>query len=281
MKEYITSPDKFKKMKEKIKEGSYQNLHVLSDFDRTLTYGTTAEGEKRPSLISVLRNGDYLDQDYAEKAHALFDKYHPIEMDPDLSHEKKKRAMQEWWETHNELLIEKGLSKNHFRDIIEEGGIEFREGVPEFLDFLNKKQIPLVIMSASGAGEAVPMFFEEEEKKYSNIYFIVNRFNWDSHGRAISHKEPIIHSLNKDETVLEEFPEIYEKVKDRKDVILSGDTLSDVDMIEGFDFSQLLKIGFLCYKIEKNREGYKQAFDVVLEGDGDFKFINGQLFEIN
>lgn len=278
MKKYITNEDELESIRKKIQEGKYENLHVLSDFDRTLTYGTDTEGNKRPSLISVLRNGDYLGKDYAEKAHGLFDKYHPKEVDPELSRRKKKKAMQEWWETHNELLIEKGLSKKHLREIIEEGGIEFRKGVPRFLEFLHRHKIPLVIISASGVGSAVPMFFERKGVNYPNIYFVVNRFEWNERGIADGHEQPIIHSLNKDETVLKEMPDIYDDVKDRKNVILLGDKVEDIDMIRGFDYSELLTIGFLGYNIEERRENFKKEFDLVLEGDDeDFTFINEKL----
>jgi hypothetical protein len=39
---------------------------------------------------------------------------------------------------------------------------------------------------------------------------------------AIAAREPIIHSFNKDETVVKNFP-IYEEIKDRKNILLLGD----------------------------------------------------------
>lgn len=277
----ITNQKKLNLFQSKIRKGEFDNLHLLADFDRTLTYGTTSEGEKSPSLIALLRNGGYLDEDYAKKAHALFDKYHPVEVDPDVSRQEKKEAMRKWWESHDRLLIEKGLSKQDFKDIIKESGVKFRKGVPDFLAFLNEHDIPVVIISASGTGEAVPMFFEKREVDFANIHFVVNRFEWDEKGVAVDYKKPVIHSMNKDETVLEEFPEIYKKVRKRREVILLGDSLGDIDMVEGFDYSQLLKIGFLCYNVEENREQYRKNFDVVLEGDGDFGFISDKLFGLD
>ncbi|MEF8847201.1 MAG: hypothetical protein V5A57_02140 [Candidatus Paceibacterota bacterium] len=277
MSKHITNKSKFKETVKGFQENKGE-YHILSDFDRTLTYGTDEDGSKRPSLISVLRNGDYLDEDYAERAHGLFDKFHPIEEDPEVSTKRKKEAMQEWWSTHNQLLIEKGLSKQDLKDITEEGGVRFRKGVPEFLQFLHENNIPLVIISAGGAGEAIPMFFEEKDLNYPNIHFVVNRFEWNEEGKATNHKGPIIHSLNKDETVLEEYPEIYDKIKKRRKVILFGDKVEDIDMIKGFDYNRLLTVGFLCYRIEERKEGFKKKFDLVLEGDDeDFTFINEKL----
>ncbi len=273
MKVIISNSEKFEKLKDQIKKTSYQNLHILSDFDRTLTYGAI-NGAKIPSIISILRDGNHLAAGYAEKAHELFNKYHHIELDPNVSLSEKKRAMQEWWETHNKLLIESGLSKSDLEDIVENGHVKFREGVSKFLDFLYKNNIPLIIFSASGCGDAIQLFFRKIRKDYLNIFYVTNKFNWDDNEKAVSTKGPIIHCMNKDETVLKKIPEIYKLIKNRKNVILLGDSLGDLGMIKGFDYSNLLKIGFLNFDYSKSIRDYKKNFDIVLEGNEDFNFIN-------
>jgi 5'-nucleotidase len=256
-----------------LKRGGLNNLHVLSDFDRTLTYGAIG-GIKTPSIISMLRDGKHLTDEYAAAAHALFEKYHPIEVDPSISLAEKKVAMAEWWRAHNELLVQSGLTKTDLEDIVANGHVRFRAGVPEFLDFLHENEIPLVIISASGCGDVVRMMFQSIGKDYPNIHFVTNQFECDAAGRVLAAKEPVIHSMNKDETVLAELPEVFAAIKDRKNVILLGDSLGDLGMIEGFDFESLLKIGFLNFDFDAQREIFKQNFDVVLEGDGDFEFVN-------
>jgi len=275
----IPNPKNLEQLKSKIKRGGYQNLHILSDFDRTLTYGAI-NGVKTPSIISMLRDGKHLTEDYAIKAHALFDEYHPIEINPKTPKEKKKKAMQEWWETHNRLLIESGLSKLDLKDIVKNGHVKFREGVPEFLDFLHKHNIPLVILSASGCGDAIQLFFQKIGKDYPNIFYVTNKFNWDKNGRAVSTKEPIIHCMNKDETVLKKIPKVYKSTKNRKNVILLGDSISDLGMIEGFNYLNLLRIGFLNFDYDKSKEDYAKKFDVILEGDGDFNFVNTLIWDL-
>jgi len=272
MKTIISNPKNLEKLKSQIKAKGYQNLHILSDFDRTLTYGEI-EGIKTPSIISMLRDGNHLSDDYAKKAHALFDKYHSIEIDPSIPLEEKKKAMQEWWETHNKLLLKSELSKSDLEDIVKNGHVRFREGVPEFLDFLYQQNIPLIILSASGCGDAVQMFFKNIGKDYSNISYVTNQFNWDKNGKAISSKKLLIHCMNKDETILKEIPKIYFNIRNRKNVILLGDSIGDLGMIEGFKYENLLKIGFLNFDYNKLREEYKNNFDIVLEGDGDFNQV--------
>ena len=273
MKIIILNPENLEKIKFQIKQGSYQNLHILSDFDGTLTYGKI-NGVKTPSIISLLRDGNHLTKDYAKKAQAFFNKYHPIEIDPTVSLKEKKKIMQEWWETHNKLLIESGLVKSDLEDIVKNGHMRFRKGVQKFLDFLYQHNIPLVILSASGCGEAIQMFFQKVGKDYPNIFYLTNKFNWDKNGKAISVKMPIIHSVNKDETLLKEIPEIYSVIKNRKNVILLGNNINDLGMIEGFKYKNLLKIGFLNFSNNELRDEYKKNFDVVLEGDTDFNYVN-------
>jgi hypothetical protein len=41
-------------------------------------------------------------------------------------------------------------------------------------------------------------------------------------------------------------------------------------MVTGFDFSHLLKIGFLNPGSEHMLEQYNKAYDIVIENDGDF-----------
>jgi len=206
--------------------------------------------------------------------HELFNEYHAVEINPNISLSEKKRAMQEWWESHNKLLIKSGLSKLDLKDIVKNSYVKFREGVPEFLDFLYKNDIPLVVLSASGCGDAIQLFFQKIGKDYLNIFYVTNKFNWDDNGKAVSTKGPIIHCMNKDEAVLEKIPKVYKSVRNRKNVILLGDSFGDLGMIEGFDYSNLLKVGFLNFDYNKLRKDYKKNFDIILEGDGDFNFIN-------
>jgi 5'-nucleotidase len=63
----------------------------------------------------------------------------------------------------------------------------------------------------------------------------------DEDGKAIAIKEPIIHSFNKGETVVKDSP-IYEEIKERKNILLLGDSLGDVRMADGFDYENILKI---------------------------------------
>lgn len=238
------------------------------------------DGKSVPSLISILRDGGYLTPDYAEKAHALFEKYHPIEVDQNVPFEEKKVAMDKWWRTHFKLLIDSGFEKSDLEKAVASGTVKLREGFAEFADLLDARGIPLVIMSSSGLGtESIALYLKQAGKLSDNVHIICNEYEWDGEGRAVGVREPIIHALNKYETAIKDFP-AFDEVKDRKNVILLGDGLYDVGMVQGFEYDNMIAVGFLNDKVEENKERYQKTFDVVLTGDASMEFVNKLLEEV-
>jgi len=120
---------------------------------------------------------------------------------------------------------------------------------------------------------------EKSGKFYDNVHIISNSFEWDANGNAVAIKQPIIHTLNKYETAIQDFP-VFNIIKERKNVLLMGDSLDDVGMVEGFDCDNLIKIGFLNENIDENLEQYKSNYDVVVLNDGPLDFVNKLLKEI-
>lgn len=275
----ISNPTKLEDLKKSISEDRTEKLYVLADFDRTLT-NSFVDGEKVPSLISILRDGNYLTSDYVQKAHDLYNKYYPIEIDPNIPIKEKKKAMNEWWTTHFDLLIKSGLDKKDIEDVVRSKKIKFRNGFSDFINILKENNIPLIIMSSCGLGSnAISMCLKQEGELYDNIHIISNLCEWDENGQAISFKKPIIHVMNKDETVIQNFP-AFEIIKNRKNVLLLGDSLGDIGMVEGLDYNHLIKIGFLDENVEKNLESFKANYDVLILNDSSMDYINELLREI-
>lgn len=275
----ISNSEELEKLKKIISEGGAIKLHILADFDRTLTTAFV-EGKSVPSLISILRDGNYLTPEYAKKANDLYNKYHSIEINPKVPYEEKKKMMHEWWTTHVDLLIRSGFNKKDLERIVEAGKVKFREGFEDFIDSLHLHQIPLVIISSSGiGGDAISMYLKREGKLYDNIYIISNLYKWDENGNAISVKQPIIHVMNKDETTIRDYP-FFDVIKDRKNVLLLGDSLGDIGMVKGFEYDNLIKIGFLNENVEDNLELYKRNYDVIILNDSPLKYVNSLLREL-
>mgnify|MGYP001560227738 FL=1 len=263
-----------------IKTECSKKLHVLADFDRTLTRAYV-DGEKTPSLISELRRRGYISPEYTAKAQALADNYHPIEIDPEIPSGKKKKSMHEWWTKHFDLLIKSGFNKKHLEAVINSGKVRFREGALQFLDLLHYNisgRIPIVIISSSGLGDdSIKLFLEKHHRNYTSIQIVSNKYEWDKDGNAVRVREPIIHCMNKDESVLNEsiwYKSLRDDLKSRRNVLLLGDNVGDIGMINGFNYKNLIKVGFLNENVEPNLQKYKENFDIVILNDGSMRYVN-------
>ena len=276
----ITNKEKFSKIRENIKKDGLSNLSIFADFDRTLTYGTV-KGKKTPSMIAVLRqDNNYLGEDYSKKAALMAEKYHPIEFDSSIKEEDKRKEMVRWWQEHLSLLIEKKLKKEHLQRIVNERSVSFREDVDGVFNFLRENDVPLVIISASGLGkDPIAMMIEKEIGVFPNVSIISNSFDYDKEGTVIGYSNFIVHTMNKDEVLVKE-KSIYEKVKDRKNVILLGDSFDDIKMAENIKYKNLLKICFLNEYTMDKIEDYKKIYDVLVLNDSSMNFVKELLADI-
>jgi len=274
----ISNEKEFKEKKNRFLREGKEKIHVLADFDRTITYGLDSEDKRTATVISQLRSSPkYLGKDYMQGANELFDIYHPIEIST-IPLEEKQKKMYEWWKKHFDLISKVGLTKELIKRVVRERPLRFRKGAREFLSFLNENNIPLIFMSAT-SGDMLIEYLKQSNLLFSNVYVISNLYEFDSGGKALKVKEPIVHTFNKTEFSLVGHS-VYDKIKSRKNVLLLGDSLGDAGMIEGFDYDNLIKIGFLNENVDERLKLFKEHFDVVLTGDQDFSFINSLIQEI-
>lgn len=254
-----------------------ESLHIVSDFDKTLTKAFS-KWKKRPSIISILRSENYLWEEYSKKAYELFDYYNPIEINPEIELEEKIKQMTFWRRKHLWLLVESKLNIKDLQKVSTSWILEFRDFVKEFLLKLNKKDIPFIILSANWLGlDSIKLYLEFENVLFENIKIVSNEFLWDKKWFAKSYNKKVIHSFNKWEEVLSDYPEIEEKIKDKKNIILIWDSLWDINMVDSSDYENLLKIWFYNEETNENLEVYKNIYDVVITWDWDFWFLNKYL----
>ena len=273
----VVDEKEFNQKLERIKQEGFAKLHVLTDFDKTLT-SAFVDGEDVPSLISILRRDGYLTEDYSGRAYALYDYYHPLEIDNTLPRLEKAQAMEEWWRKHFALLIECGLERRDIEKAVQTRRVRLRSGAAEFLRGLQEKNVPIVIISAAGLGrEGIELFLKEQGLLSDNIHIISNSFSWNENGKIIAVNEPVIHVLNKNEAALKE-SQFYEEIKARPNVLLLGDSLEDIAMAEGLEHDTILKIGFLNKKVEENLTAFKEVYDAVVLHDGDFEGVRKLIF---
>ncbi len=264
-------------LKKKFTFLSYSTLHVIADFDKTLTKAFE-NGRKIVSSYALIRSGKYLTPQYVEQSHALFDQYYSYEIAEDISEEERHEKMNEWWQKHYQLMVDCGLTKAVIEDIARSGKITLREGCVEFLDILHRNSIPLLIFSA-GQGDVIREFLLYSNLLTPNIHIISNFYRFDAKGRAMGYNTPFIHTFNKNEHSLQETP-YAEEIIHRPHVLLLGDTLGDVKMAEGIHHETIIKVGFLNENKEKFLSLYKEAFDVVIPDDGSLEAVNSLLRQL-
>ena len=266
----ISNPNKFEnKLRTFINSGS-KHVHVVTDFDKTLSKAFD-RNKRMHSVIAQIREGKYLSNEYTKNSYELHAKYYPIELSNTIPIEEKKKKMIEWWGTHIKSISKHGMNKKIVTDIAK-NKIVLRKGTIDFFKILKQKKVPLLILSAA-LGDVIEKILKIQKVNYSGLYTISNFFKFDKKGNVLGYKGKIVHSLNKNEFEIKN-EKFYKKIKQRKNIILLGDSLDDLKMVEGTKYDEIIKIGFLNEKIDENLKDYKKAFDVVILNDGTMDFVN-------
>lgn len=143
-------------------------------------------------------------------------------------------------------------------------------------DQLHKYNVPLFIFSA-GVGDVLEEIIRQANVFYSNINVVSNYMDFDENGVLTRFKGPLIHTYNKNNSVLQG-TEYFQELSTRTSIILLGDSMGDLTMADGVpSVENILKIGFLNDKVEERRGKYLGAYDIVLERDETLDVANGIL----
>lgn len=250
------------KIEEKIKkilaDGPNQ-LHVLADFDRTITLPSSS------TSWATFTASKLLPEVYAKKRNELFDFYHPFEIDPKLDLPTKRLKMAEWWRKHLELIMEYKPTLAHFQEISRDKNFfSLRPGTDHVLRLLSEMEIPVIIVSA-GIGNFIQLFLEANGLLFSNIHIVSNIFTFDADGivNGISDPENLVHVANKNERALPD--NLQNLLHNRNNALILGDTLEDLQMADLTEKELLLSVGFLERNPEEYRQIFREKFDLVLE----------------
>ncbi|ONK65102.1 uncharacterized protein A4U43_C07F33640 [Asparagus officinalis] len=259
-----------------IRSAGASKLQVIADFDGTLTK-YSINGRRGQTSHGLLQQGN---TEYDEKRQALYDYYHPLEYSPTIPIEEKTKLMEEWWEKTHGLLIEGGLTFDAIKKSVADATISFRDGLVELFEYLEEKDVPVLIFSAGLADIIEEVFRQKLHRSFKNVKVVSNRMVFDNNGRLISFKGKTIHVLNKNEHALDMAAPVHDKlgdpngsvddytmVKNRTNVLLLGDHIGDLGMSDGLNYDNRISVGFLNDNIEKSIESYKEAFDVVYLND--------------
>ncbi|XP_010658882.1 uncharacterized protein LOC100242328 isoform X1 [Vitis vinifera] len=260
-----------------IRMAGHSKLQIIADFDATLTK-YWVNGCRGQSSHGLLQQGN---PEYDVKRRELYDYYHPLEISPSIPIEEKAKLMEEWWGKTHALLIEGGLTYDAITKSVANSMITFREGVVELFEFLEARDIPVLIFSAGLADVIEEVLRQKLHRSFKNIKIVSNRMIFDGDGHLVSFKGKTIHVLNKNEHALDMAGPLHDElgdsdgpnedsasVKKRTNVLLLGDHIGDLGMSDGLDYETRISVGFLNDNVEKSLDSYRKAFDLVYLNDG-------------
>lgn len=240
-----------------------ENMYVIMDFDGTIT--------KHTKVDSWDVAGDSLSENFRNELVNLYDTYRPIEIDYNISYEEKKKKMEEWYTKCMYLYYKYNLKKSNLQSSVVNCKMLFRDGVKEFLNDMNKSNVPVIILSA-GIGNVIEEFLKNNNCYYKNIYILSNFIEFDYDGNMKEFDGKIIYTMNK-KLDINELEEFSNKLQGRYNKLLFGDLIEDKNMIDKSEWSSTISVGFLENNIE-NIDFYKDAFDIVLtEEDTNYNEI--------
>nr|XP_020654915.1 7-methylguanosine phosphate-specific 5'-nucleotidase-like [Pogona vitticeps] len=151
-----------------------------------------------------------------------------------------------------------------------------RDGFNIFFDQLHQNKVPLFIFSA-GVGDVLEEIIHLAGVFHPNIQVVSNYMDFDDTGVLRGFKAPLIHTYNKNNTVLKN-TEYFQQLCTRTNVLLLGDSMGDLSMADGVaDVENFLRIGFLNDRVEEQRGKYTESYDIVLEKDETLDVVNGIL----
>lgn len=100
----IKNPEKLEQLLNELVSGGTKKLQVVSDFDHTITKQRTSNGAVATSF-EIFTSCKSLPSNYISESKKLFNKYHPIEIDPSIPLVEKVNYMIEWWSKTNDILV--------------------------------------------------------------------------------------------------------------------------------------------------------------------------------
>lgn len=265
---YIPNQAGFDSKLQKIKADGPSKLHVISDYDRTLT-GNSGGGNTVATSWAIFVNK--LGEEYTKERNELYNHYRPIEVDSSLDQNFRSQQMSEWFQKHLELMIKYGITSDMILKSLQDGQITLRDGAGDFLKSLSKVNVPIIIFSAA-IGDVINFQIKPLDLNMENVYILSNFFKFDESGKAVGFQADLVHSFNKTELLINKLA-YRDQIAKRPNCILLGDALYDATMADGMDHETILKIGFLNGN-KNDMESFSRVYDLLVEEDAGMDEIN-------
>lgn len=250
-------------------------IQAIFDFDRTLTRATSSKtGENLQDSWGAILESKFIKKRTLVEYKKLFDFFYPIEQQTDLPVKEKEAAMVEWWSKALNLIVHEKITREQLVQMVQHTSMQLRAGVSEVFGKLAQWKVPILIFSA-GILNVIDLFIHDHHLLTANVRVLSNEIFFDDHG-VLSHFHPyLIHGLNKNgEALTNVFKQTWSPEIPRDHIILMGDNLEDISMMNGFNKVESLTIGFLNKRIKENLPKYLATYDLVIIDDASMELVN-------
>ncbi len=252
------------KFLEKVEKLNKNNYYVVADFDNTIT------AKQSNTSFSLFSKSGFYPKEYLEERTKNYEHYRPLELDPKINDEEKLKIVKEWQEASYKLLLKYEVKESDIPKILRgNNGLILRDGAIDFINLLNKNEIPLIISSA-GLGNFIIELLKMYECYSENIFIYSNMLKF-SDDKIIPSIDNIIHSMNKNDIELPK--DYYEKINGKDNVVVIGDQLSDLNMVKKLPKENTISFGFLESNVDENKKLFEDCFDVTLTNNESFDSI--------
>ncbi|CAJ0930030.1 unnamed protein product, partial [Mesorhabditis belari] len=191
------------------------------------------------------------------------------------SREEKVTICSDWWNESHKHIINAEFSINNLPVYVEKSNLNLRKNFSSFIDVVNAKQIPFIISSA-GIEEVIQISIADY--KIPKLQILANKMVTDEKGKITDFREPIVHSYNKNGFLMKQMLQDSNVLLGDFVVVLVGDALSDLLMLEGIEPRLAYTIGFCNF--EKNLQTFEANFDTVLERNASMDAVTETLIQI-
>ncbi|XP_031640909.1 7-methylguanosine phosphate-specific 5'-nucleotidase [Contarinia nasturtii] len=217
----IKDPEHVLKIINNIISGGNKELQIVTDFDFTLTKQKTHDEKPVLSSFGMFRKCKSLPTSFLEDTKKLYEIYRPIEICPKITQNEKRKHMIDWWVQSRDLLKGFPFDSTEIEQLAKEYGHVLRDGTHDIFSLSEEMNVPILVFSA-GLGDSIRAILRHEQIFFPNVKLVSNFLKYDNGLlNGFSDDYPLIHTFNKNETVLEG-TEYYDMVHNRKNVILMG-----------------------------------------------------------
>jgi len=232
-----------------LQTASLAQLLVVTDFDATLTAGTSAQ------CHDLVGDSPLLTQSFREEFAPLLDweSNEAIDGIP-------------WWDSAHSIMVKHGQPPRHLLPrLVRESKMVWRPGAQQLLNRLAKLKVPVLIVSA-GLADIIEEFLRQHSAWTENITVCSNRLNYaaDSVPQSVC-PDPPITSFTKS-TAYRASANFFKQHAHRSTIVVLGDSCSDIDAAENIPYEHLLSVGFLNDKPIEKAAKYAQTFDALVLG---------------